>query len=234
MRANAGWVATLVTVAAAAAGGCSTRAGAPMLARQQCVNPDARLSALLHQLDAARSAGCDAAGRVCDAVPLDIERQAVICPTHTPTILAAAVLAYEQHQPARAEQWLDTVLSLTPADADAAALRARLALEAGNLPLAMKVLERGVEQSPAHGGLQEVLGAAYYLSGRLSAAQMALVRAERFGAPHWRVAYGMGLVAEAEGQASEARRLFQEALAGRPGWPEAEARLKALGPAQAR
>jgi Flp pilus assembly protein TadD len=211
-----------------ATSGCAQKT--TTLARQQCINPDVRLSEAMRALEAEREGGCTKVPSGCDTIPQEIERLALVCSRHTPTMMAAAVLAYEDHQPVRAEQWLDVLLSLTPRNPDAAGLRARIAIEEGNLPYALRMLEQHIALEPSHPGLQETLGAALYLSGRFTEAQLALARAERLGAPHWRVAYDLALVAEARGEVSEARRLYREALNGRPAWSEAESRLKGLGP----
>lgn len=209
------------------AAGCASHT-AP-LARQQCLNPDGNLARMLHALEAERMNLCASVPSGCDTIPREIERQAVVCPAHTPTMMAAAMIAYEQRQPARAQEWLDALLALTPKDPEAAALRARVAIEQGNLPFALRFLQEQIVMTPSHPGLQEALGAALYLSGRLVDAELALTRAERLGAPHWRVIYDRALLAEARGDASEARRLYREVLDARPNWADADARLKGLG-----
>src|SRR5262245_36085047 len=108
-----------------AAGAC---ASAPPLAHQQCRDADRQLAALLPPLEALRAKGCGgaapAAAADCDRLRIELERLAVICSTHEPTLMANAVVAYDDHEPIKSQQWLDQILSLPRTHPDAAALRA--------------------------------------------------------------------------------------------------------------
>jgi Flp pilus assembly protein TadD len=120
------------------------------------------------------------------------------------------------------------VLSLPGRYPDAAVLRARIAIEQGNVPFARRLLVQQIRLVPDHSGLHETLGAALYLDGRLPEATLELTTARALGAPNWRVAYHLGLVEEAAGRFDEASRHYGEALEGNPEWAQARSRFNAL------
>jgi predicted Zn-dependent protease len=203
------------------------------LVHQQCANADAQLASVLQPLEALRAKGCDAVrggggASACDRLRQELDRLAVICPGHAPTLMANAVMAYDEHQPAKSQQLLDQILAQSKAYPDAAALRARIAIEEGNLPFARRLLEQHIKLTPDHAALHETYGAALYLGGQLAEARRELHTAGALGAPPWRIAYHLGLVEEAAGRFDEARRYYGEALEANPGWALAQARLKAL------
>jgi predicted Zn-dependent protease len=204
----------------------------PPLVRQQCYNPDAQLAAVLKAYEAVRAEGCNVDNvqrrAECDRLRREIARLAVVCSTHAPTLMANAVIAYEEGQPAESQQLLDQILAQPRRNPDAAALRARIAIEEGNVPFARRLLEQQIKLAPDHAGLHETYAAALYLDGRLPDAREELRIAGSLGAPRWRIAYHLGLIEELSGRADEAGRLYAEALTGNPGWAPAESRLKAL------
>jgi predicted Zn-dependent protease len=213
-----------------AIGGCATRSP---IVRQQCYNPDAQLAGVLPAFEALRARGCDEATVVggpseCERLQREIERLAVVCPAHAPTLMANAVIAYEEQRPAAAQQMLDVVLSQPRAYPDAAVLRARIAIEEGNIPFARRLLAQQIRLVPDHSGLHETHAAALYLEGNLPESRAELTMASALGAPRWRIAYHLGLIEETSGRTDDATRLYQEAVAGNPGWEPAESRLKAL------
>ena len=69
---------------------------------------------------------------------------------------------------------------------------------------------------------------ALYMNKQLPEAQKELTMAGALGAPMWRIAYHLGLVAEAAGRLDEARQRYTEAVSGNPGWALAQSRLTAL------
>ena len=216
------WVACTVSVASMAC----VKTGSP-LAHQQCVDPDARLAAVLQPLESARATGC-VIGNECDRLQREMARLTVICAGHAPTLMANAVLAYDDHRPAESQQYLDEILAQPRSYPDAAALRARIAIEEGNLPFARRLLEQHIRLVPDHAGLHETYAAALYLDGKMPQAIDELSMAAALGAPAWRVAYHRGLIEEASGRLAEASRFYSEALQGNPSWTAAESRLKAL------
>jgi tetratricopeptide (TPR) repeat protein len=203
------------------------------LERQQCYNPDAQLAGVLKPFEELRARGCDE-GTIqgpseCDRLQREIERLAVVCPAHTPTLMANAVIAYDDKRPAESQQLLDLILSQPRAYPDAAVLRARIAIEDGNIPFARRLLAQQIKLVPDHPGLHETNAAALYLEGSLEEASTELTMAGVLGAPRWRIAYHLGLIEEAYGRIDQASRFYSEALAGNPGWEPAASRLKALG-----
>ena len=207
------------------AAACAT---APPVTRQECTNPDAQLAAVLQPYEEQRAAGCTAE---CDRLRREIERLAVVCSRHAPTLMANAVLTYDDGRRAEAQQLLDMILAQPTqgaTHADAAALRARIAIEDGNLPYANRLLQQQIKLSPDHAGLHETHGALLYLEGQLANAENELAHALSLGAPPWRIAYHRGLIRETEGRLEEAIRYYVEALAGNPGWRPAQSRLTAL------
>jgi len=215
--------------AAVLAGAC---ASAPPLARQQCYNPDVQLANLLQPLEALQAKGCDpgigARESECERLRREIARLAVVCPAHAPTLMANAVIAYDDKRPADAQQFLDLILSQPRSYPDAAALRGQLAIEEGNVPFALRLLADQLRLAPDHAGLHETHAAALYVSGNLADARSELTLAEALGAPRWRIAYHLGLIEEASGQRDEAMRYYTEAVAGNPAFQPAAARLRAL------
>lgn len=209
---------------------CATTAP---LVRQQCLNPDAQLAAVLKPYEELRANGCDGASgqrgvSECDRLRREIERLTVVCPGHTPTLMANAVLAYDDQQPAEAQQLLDLILAQQRSHPDAAVLRARIAVEEGNVPFARRLLEQQIKLVPDHSGLHETFAATLYLDGRMDEAKGELTMAGALGAPRWRIAYHLGLIEEAAGRTDDASRFYAEALQGNPGWAPAESRLRAL------
>lgn len=206
--------------------GCAT---APVV-RQQCYNPDAQLAQALRSLEAARAEGCDTAqrGAECERHRRELARLTVVCPAHAPILLANAVLAYDEQRRTESQQLLDLILAQSRPVPDAAVLRARIAIEEGNVPFARRLMEQQIRLVPDHAGLHETYASALYLEGRLPDAVTQLTMAGMLGAPRWRIAYHLGLIEEASGRTEAASTLYAEALQQNPGWAPAESRLKAL------
>lgn len=198
----------------------------PPLLAQLCVRPDEQLAALLAPLE---SGECHKTGGIeCDRLERELERLVAVCPGHAPTLIVNAALAYENQQPVRAQQLLDSVLSRPQGQPDAAVLRARIAMEEGNLNYARRLLDTQIQLVPDHAGLHETLAAELYVEGKMEEAATQLHLAGKLGAPRWRVAYHLGLIEESAGRVDEALKLYEEALAARPDWPIAQSRIKAL------
>jgi predicted Zn-dependent protease len=219
-----------ITVACLTTTACAT---ASPIVRQQCFNPDAQLASVLQPYETLRAKGCEGAAvergsSECERLKREIERLAVVCPGHAPTLMANAVLAYDDQRPADAQQALDLILAQPRAYPDAAVLRARIAIEEGNVPFARRLLEQQIKLVPDHSGLHETYAATLYLDGKLADARDELTMAGTLGAPRWRIAYHLGLIEEASGRGTEASRFYAEALQGNPGWAPAESRLRAL------
>ena len=213
-----------------AATGCATHS--PLL-HQQCYDADAQLADVLRPLEALRAKGCSSGisrggGSECDRLEAEIARLAVICPGHAPTLMANAVIAYDEHRPQESQQYLDQILSQPRPFPDAAVLRAQIALEEGNVPFARRLVEQQLLLVPDHAGLHEVRAATFFVDRRLDDARAELTRAGALGAPRWRVAYHLGMIEELSGHPIEAARLYMEALQGNPTFTAADSRLRAL------
>lgn len=223
-RSCAAFAATLMASA------CATTS--PLL-RQECYNADAQLAGLLKPLETLRAQGCDQlviqhGTTECDRLQREIERLAVVCPGHVPTLLSNAVIAYDEHRPEKAQQFLDQILAQPRSHPDASVLRARIAIDEGNLPFARRLLEQQITLAPDHAGLHETYAATLYLDRRLPEARRELTTAGALGAPRWRIAYHLGLVDEAEGRFDEALRHYSEAVEANPGWTPAQSHLNGL------
>ena len=203
------------------------------LTRQLCYHPEVQLANVLRPLEALRADGCQiedsTAGPVeCERLHQELQRLLVVCPNYPPTLIANAIVAYDDRAPIQSQEFLDRALAQPGRHPDAAVLRARIAIEEGNVPFARRLLEQQIRLVPDHSGLHETLGAALYLDGRLPEATLELTTARALGAPRWRVAYHLGLIEEAAGRFEEASRHYGEALEGNPDWAQAQSRFNAL------
>jgi tetratricopeptide (TPR) repeat protein len=198
--------------------------------RHHCVEPDRRLAEALRLLgDTAPEVG-DACslGRNCGQARRTVDRLAAVCPTHVPTLLVAASLAFETGDAPAAQRSLDEVARLAPRDAGATVLRARIAVKEGNLRYARRLVEGEIRLVPDSPALRETLAGLLYLQQQFAEARVALQAAARLGAPAWRTAYHLGLLDEAVGDAETAARRYAEALDLNPAWHPARARLEGL------
>jgi hypothetical protein len=130
-------------------------------AHQQCYDADVQLADVLQELEEHRAKGCSSgtsrgAGSECVHLEAEIARLAVVCPGHAPTLMANAVIAYDEHRPQDSQQYLDLILSQPKPYPDAAVLRAQIALEEGNVPFARRLVEQEIMLVPDHAGLHEV------------------------------------------------------------------------------
>lgn len=219
-------------LAAGAAFGLSSCAGRRMqVAAPACIHSKEELREtwqMLQELRAeAGTCGGEKAG-VCDSLRLRIEAIEQTCPQLPEAQLASAILAFERRQLPKAQAILDAMLAAAPGDADASLLRARIALDEGNLPFALRFLARQVQAAGNHAGLRETYASALYLNGDLEGARAQLQYARKLGAPEWRVAYDLGLIAEAAKDWVSARAQYREAQKLRPDWTPPANRLKTL------
>jgi|688.fasta_scaffold00832_3 tetratricopeptide (TPR) repeat protein len=164
----------------------------------------------------------------CDRAKNQIERLSLEFPRHTPTLLQNATIAYDQREIVKAERYCDQLLSVEPMHAEGAILKARIAMENGNLPSARRLLAAQVGYAPGHSLLRETYAAVLYMSGDYPAADGQLTAAARLGAPNWRVAFHRGLIAESRKDLYKAKALYEECLVENPGFQPAEARLAGI------
>lgn len=167
-------------------------------------------------------------GLLCDAIRARIRRLAVDCPSNSEVILANAVLAFEERNLVGAQQLLDQLDAMRPLEPEAAVLRARIALQDGNDQFAIRYLTKQIELHGDNADLRETFASALYFAKRWDEAVQQLDIARELGAPAWRISYGRGLIEEARANYAQARRFYEASLQGRPGWPVALSRLRAL------
>ncbi|MFK7895270.1 MAG: tetratricopeptide repeat protein [Myxococcota bacterium] len=164
----------------------------------------------------------------CDKISLAIERLAVEFPRDADVLLAAAAATFDRHKNEDALKTLDVLRSIQPIHPDAAVLRARIAIDEGNLRFAHRLLEEQRELTPDHSGLWELLAAVAYLEEEYAQADRGLDIAARLGAPPWRIAYHRGLVAESTLRLKQAEAEYATCLRAEPDFAPARSRLRAL------
>lgn len=211
--------------------GCAHQVGKVMIAEPVCSGSSARLNQAWRDLHQALETpgGCDQdGGRHCAALRAEISKLALDCPNSPEVLMANALLAFQAHDLARAQQLLDQLLSFHVAYPEAGSLRARIALEEGNLRFAIRFLEEQIRQFGDDFGLHETYASALFLGRRWDDARTQLTIASNLGAPAWRVAYGLGLIEETQGHYAQAKARYEEARQARPDWKQPDARLRAL------
>jgi Flp pilus assembly protein TadD len=161
----------------------------------------------------------------CSSEWLAIERLATEFPRHVPTLMANAVIAYDERDKVKAKRYLDALFSVTESHPDAAVLRSRVAIDQGNMPLARRVIETQLAYTPNEASVHEAYSSILYMLRDLDGAAREIGLAEKLGAPGWRVAYNRGLIAEAAGRPQDAQRMYQTAVDGNPDFAPARARL---------
>lgn len=196
-----------------------------------CTGSGTRLSDAWNALQEIKASAGGCAGENaprCEQLRLNIDRLGQNCPSTEDILLVNAILAYEDRQLPKAQQYLDTLLSSSRPNAEAAALRARIATEEGNLPFALRFLAEQTRLNGDRSGLREVYASVLFLSGDFAGSLRELETAGRLGAPVWRVEYGKGLVAEATSRIEEAQQHFDAAAKARPEWSLPVARKRAI------
>ena len=198
-------------------------------------DPTVRVTKLLDEWLRVHDGGgsCASGGRKypfvdCGRIQAAIVSLGLEFPTNPEVLLVNAVIAYETHQPEKAESYLDALLEQESAEPGVAVLRSRLALDQGNLPHARRLLNEQVTLTPDAADLREALASVHYLSGDLASARRQLLIAERLGAPAWRVAFNRGLLEEAEGKTNAAMEYYRRALDENPDFEPARSRLRGL------
>jgi tetratricopeptide (TPR) repeat protein len=173
--------------------------------------------------------GCDPEHAAdCEYARVRIERLAIDCPNIPDVILANALLAFDARSFVRSQELLDELFSLNVTYPQAVVLRARIALEQGNTPYALRFLKEQIDRVGDDSSLREAYASALFVARRWDEATGQLTIAEKLGAPAWRIAYSQGLIAEESGKFEAAKVLYQRALAARPGWRPPQSRLRAL------
>lgn len=191
-------------------------------------NPDMRLEKLVQAYDECHDGGSQQSNGIifdCSAEWLEIERLATEFPRHVPTLMANAVIAYDEKDRVKSKRYLDAIFSIENSHPDAAVLRSRVAIDEGNMPLARRVIETQLAYTPNEPSVREAYSSILYMSQDLEGATREIALAEKQGAPAWRVSYNRGLIAEAAGRAADAQQHFQAAVDANPQFMPARARL---------
>ncbi len=199
-------------------------------------DPHVRLAAFLEQWSQVREDGssCDERrpGKTplidCERTRKGLERLSIEFPYDPEVLLANAVVSYESGRVEDAGKELDALRRITPVQPDAALLRARIAIDEGNLRFARRLLDEQIELVPDHASLHELSAAVHYLEQHYDQALRELRLARRLGAPAWRTAYHEGLVAEAREEYPAAARAYRTSLEDNPGFAPARSRLRGL------
>lgn len=229
------WIHRAAALAVVLGLGCAGASG-PLGPTPQRQDAAPRLAALVARWEALKDSGqtCQDLPRAgqperdCGRITLELRRLAGEFPNEASVLLANAVVVHDAGTPSRAQAYLDAALRVQPGYPEAAILRSRIASEEGNLPFARRLLRESIELSPDHSGLREAAASVAYLTGDLPEARRQLRAAERVGAPHWRVAYHRGLVAEAADEPKAAAAHYRRSLGLRPGYERARSRLAGL------
>jgi tetratricopeptide (TPR) repeat protein len=191
-------------------------------------NPDERLEGLVRAYDECHDGNENYSNGIifdCSEEWLAIERLATEFPRHVPTLMANAVIAYDERDRVKSKRYLDALFSIENSHPTAAVLRSRVAIDEGNMPLARRVIETQLAYTPNDPSVREAYSSVLYMSKDLEGATREIAVAEKQGAPAWRVAYNRGLIAEAAGRGADAQRQFQAALDANPEFAPARARL---------
>lgn len=185
--------------------------------------PREDLEDLLSDVESAREDG-----RRGEAAMRDVDRLVNRYPGDPDILFASAALSAERGDREIARHTLDEALRHRAYFPEAAVLRAELALRDGNVRYARRLLDEQIRGTPDHAALREARAAVFFLERDPIAAERELRRARDLGAPTWRVAYHLGLVAEDDGRTEEARALYQECLEAREDFAPARSRLRGL------
>ncbi|MDC0662278.1 hypothetical protein [Marinobacter sp. SS21] len=141
---------------------------------------------------------------------------------------AIAVVSYHTGRYEQAGNFLDQVLRGQRPRSEATALRARIALEQGNVERARTLLNAQIQLHPMDSMLHELMASVYFMDQHTHRAFEALAVSQRLGAPLWRIAYHRGLLFEQSGNQAAACEHYAEAFSRRPDFQIAQGRLVAL------
>lgn len=203
--------------------GCSSTGPESIFGIDEASTAEQRFAALTAQLQQLQSDDKNTA-----AVRSQIELLSVRFPRDSRILKLNAVLAYNDKDYQRSQSYLDSLLAIDPSDAEAASLRAQIALGVGNIRFAKKLLSDAIAKSPQSFSLHETYGAALFLARDYSSASNQLKLARALGAPEGRTLYHLGLIEEFRGQIDSAVGYYQKALMAEPPFAEADRRLAGL------
>lgn len=164
----------------------------------------------------------------CEQIEWQLQRLSISCPSNASGLAVNADVEYFHHRLPEAQRYLDQLAELGNEPISATVLRARISLEEGNIPFAVRFLERNLQLSPQETELREVYASALYMSGKALESIQQLNFAEQLGAPRWRIAYNRGVIYELDHDEISAIHEYQKSLEAKSVDNPAAARLRAL------
>lgn len=228
-HATAAWAVVMI---AAVVGGCANMDSY----RSAYPEPNDRLDHVLalYRIDSEQGSECHEITRPpnetldCMRLLTELDRLVMEFPNHRRILMANAIFSYKAERKEVAQLMLDRLLAQGGSQPEAAILRARIALEQGNIIGAVQLLERQAMLAPSNLDLRSALASAYFASGDYDRARNLLGTtgmASHNPPVHW---YHLGLIAEAEEKWQEACEHYQQALGFDPAFVPARARAVGL------
>ena len=198
-------------------------------------DPDLRLAELLEEWQDVRAISPRAEANVdpqisrdVAAIPVELDRLLLEYPNHSPSLEVAAEMAFARGDWTRAERYATRRLALPGASPRASVIQIQLALKNGNRALARELCDRAIRLRPDDVRLCESSAGVAYLSGDYELATAELSRCQRLGGDRAKIEYHRGLVAEAQGNMTLARRHYDRCLEANPEFAPAKVRQRAL------
>lgn len=167
-------------------------------------------------------------GAAAEQLQFAVEALATRHPQHVASQVVAASIAMERGQRQRAQGFVERALDLDARNVEARCLRVRIAVQDGNLDLARKIVEDGLQLRPDASRLYESAAWVDQLDERHDDAMRALDAAAALHAPAWRVAFHRGLIEELRGAYDRAEDHYRAAWKSNPSCREARERLAGL------
>lgn len=187
------------------------------------MNADQRLEKVKTDYVKAKAAGEDI-----QVIQSHLERLALLSPNHVPTLMTAAVIAYQSEDAPRTQRYLDWVLGIDPRNVEAAVLRIRLLVEQGNLSRAKSFTEEFLQIAPEQPQVWESYAAVLYMQEDYAGARQALENGMALTDGEDCVQYHLGLIAEAQEQWTAAREHYMQAAESQDRCREHALRYKGL------
>lgn len=164
----------------------------------------------------------------CARLLVELDRLVAEFPSNRRILVANAIFSYKAQRTEIAQLMLDRALAQGGSQAEAAILRARIALEQGNVTGAIQLLERQLMLAPGNLDLRSALASAYYASGEYERARNLLlsVGMKSHNPPEHH--YHLGLLAEGEEDWATACAHYRQALGFESDFIPARARIIGL------
>lgn len=164
----------------------------------------------------------------CERVLREVERLYLEFPNNERILMTNATLNFSAGRLSKAQFLLDELLAKPGVHPEAGILRSRIALKEGNTRLATRTLDQQIMLAPDNFALREAQAANYFFAEDYPQTKRYLSMAGRLGAPGWRIAYHLGLMAEKQEEWAQACHYYSGALEQNPGHKQTAARLIGL------